>query len=134
MSWDGHCSVASPILPSGHVYILMISWYLPYFQIMSEIIDVLDDMVTTKAFCATFPRTGNSQSHWPWDCEVLHEVMPVVDDLAIKLDIEENVILVPDESDVKIVFPPIPALNFYVLLDFLTCNPNVVFDINLWIA
>ena len=99
---------------------------------MSEIINVLDDMIITKAFSVSFPRNGNSQTHWPWNCEVLNEVMPVVDDLATKLEIEEQVILVPDEDSIKIVFPPIPAMNFYVLLDFLTCNTNIVFDINLW--
>ena len=77
----------------------------------------------TLAFVLALPRADLAvepdQAEFPWNVEILHEFMPLVDDIAIRLNLEHSIILMPDDDFVKIGFPPIPTFDMLDLVEYL---------------
>ena len=99
------------------------------FPVLTNIID--GDM--TKPFVIILPREEDEpdQVEFPWNCEELHELMPIVDEISTRLDIEHEVMIMPADN-IKIGFPSIPDGDFLELLDYITEHSNMDWAIDCW--
>ena len=55
----------------------------------------------TLPFTLSIPRVppqGPYQEDFPWDVDILHEFMPLVDDLAVCYDLEHDILVMLEEQ------------------------------------
>ena len=87
----------------------------------------------TLDFVLLFPREPISkdpnQPYFPWNCDFLHNFMVLVDDITSMLEIDHNVFVMPDDIFVQIGFPPIPTSALMLMVEFLTEDEDILWEI-----